>query len=216
MTCKTWSQKDSTHWRGLCANTFYPDNAVESQACSVCVNPNEVPGACSGCEVSPAKAYVVSLFQVSGATAAGCCSDYIRDFVVYQSGACTWVSKEIERAARSSLDNSLPITCYDENCQRPRVVLINSVVFSPARTQWLIQVNWRTASMPGFPGYFTKNTAQSRGRASKIDCMQPVNTIPIAGFKDTFFGFDNYWATPCGTNTSVRTWSLHGFVRPLG
>ena len=214
MVCRTWSQPDANHFRGLCTNSFYPEVGSNAKSCVVCATPVQIGGSCPDCDEDPAKSYSVALTQSVGAQTSGCCSDYIREFVVHQVSACRWESDEIERAAQAmNFGPALPVECNDQNCSRPRVVLLSAKVFFPTRTRWTIQVNWRTMSTAGFPGFLTKNTAQSVGFASRVDCFEPVNTVPTTGFGDGVEGPPaNYQSTPCG----VTEWQLYGHVRPLG
>ena len=47
--CRTWKRRDSRHWRGLCANTFYPTGGFNG--CYICDKPMalEPPKGCFGC-----------------------------------------------------------------------------------------------------------------------------------------------------------------------
>ena len=47
--CRTWTRRDSRHWRGLCANTFYPTGGFNG--CYICDKPMalEPPKGCFGC-----------------------------------------------------------------------------------------------------------------------------------------------------------------------
>jgi hypothetical protein len=46
MPCKTWSQPDADHWRGLCVNRMFPETGTEG--CPVCIRPEKVPVNCGG------------------------------------------------------------------------------------------------------------------------------------------------------------------------
>ena len=51
MVCKTWSQPDGNHIRGLCTNELFAEG--NSNNCSICVTP--IDGSVSGCGCPPPK-----------------------------------------------------------------------------------------------------------------------------------------------------------------
>lgn len=207
-TCITWSQPDDKHFRGLCGNEFRretPPAGVRGSDCTTCAAPIQIFGNCSSCLPAPSAIYRVTVSLGPGVSAAGCCDEYQREFLVFAVAACRWESEERELGASAGY-YSLPVICTTESRNRARIVLLNTITYVAGipQTQWIVQVNWCTRSSAGFSGYITRHTAQSRGKATKLDCSQPVATFPVAGFSDVSFGVEPYLCSPCGITAAHK------------
>ena len=97
MVCKTWSQPDGNHIRGLCTNELFAEG--NSNNCSICVTP--VDGSVSGCGCpTPQKLRAIHYLRVETVepytptfSDANCLIDYfLGDFVLF--GTCGAGSRE--------------------------------------------------------------------------------------------------------------------------
>lgn len=106
MTCKTWSQPDGNHIRGLCTNELFAEG--NSNNCSICVTP--VDGSVSGCGCpTPQKLRAIHYLRVETVepytptfSDANCWIDYfLGDFVLF--GTCGAGSRERQVLTHESM-----------------------------------------------------------------------------------------------------------------
>ncbi len=198
MECKTWSQQDASHWRGLCTNSFYSEGITGAKQCVVCVIPVDPPDPCIVCDPPAPKIYRVTISGYAHPELDA--SAYYREFLVYNTSACRWESKEQELLMRrvpgvfpavyEVTDPSTVATSYGETYskQYPRVALTIDNLLGTVR--WGVELKWLTIyfTTPGLA--FIVNTGTASGTSSSLSCLKPGSGTKngwISSVDQTFF-----------------------------